>query len=123
MTIYKKHPDGSMDLEVNCSTDGIEACILNGLYVQDNDTIYVNVTCTDICYYDMLAYWSASTPLVPENPLVLNFEESAYAKLFVIDFTKFEYSQVQVILQAETFLTASSPIHMVANFGRKTPTL
>lgn len=73
---------------MNCTTDGIEMCFLNSLYVQSNDTVYVNVSCTDVCKYDILAYWSASTPLLVDKPLVLDFEESAYAKMFVVDFSK-----------------------------------
>jgi hypothetical protein len=41
--------------------------------------------------------------------------------LFLVDFSKVEFTQAQVILQAETFLEASSPILLVANFGKKKP--
>jgi hypothetical protein len=83
--------------------------------------VYINITCQDLCLYDLIAYWSSSTPITPDQPIVLDFQESAYAKLFVVDFSKFEFKQAQVILEAETFLEATSPIHLVASFGRKTP--
>lgn len=100
MKIFKLKADGTVDIEVNCLTDGIEACILNSADIVQNDTIRINVTCTEICKYDIFAYWSGSTPLVPDRPLILNFEESAYAKLFVVDFSKEDFKQAQVILQA-----------------------
>jgi hypothetical protein len=73
MVIYKKKADGTNDFEVNCSTEGIDECSLNALFIQNNDTIYLNVSCNDTCKYDLMAYWSNSTTLTLEQPLTLNF--------------------------------------------------
>jgi hypothetical protein len=101
---------------------GIDTCLINSAYIVPNDTIFIDVKCNDVCLYDFVAYWSPSYPLTPDKSLVLNFEESAYAKLFSLDVSKAEFEQLQIILMAETFLTATSPIRMFANFGKKPPT-
>lgn len=120
--LYKKRTDGSTDLEVVCTELGIDTCLINSGYVIKDDTIFIDVKCPDVCLYDFVAYWSPSFPLTPDKPLVLNFEESAYAKLFLLDVSKFDFEQLQIILMAETFLTATSPVRMFANFGKKPPT-
>lgn len=120
--LYKKRTDGSLDLEVICTELGIDTCLINSGYIQTDDTIYVDVKCPKVCLYDFTAYWSPSFPLTPNKPLVLNFEDSAYAKLFSLDVSKEDYEQLQLILQAETFLTATSPVRLFANFGKKPPT-
>lgn len=89
--LYKKKLDGTIDLEVFCTELGIDTCLINSGYLNKDDTLYVDVKCTEVCLYDFVAYWSQSFPLTPDKPLVLNFEEAAYAKLFSLDVSKLEF--------------------------------
>jgi hypothetical protein len=44
--LYKKRPSGEIDLEIHCNELGIDTCLINSGYIQQNDTIYIDVKCT-----------------------------------------------------------------------------
>jgi hypothetical protein len=66
-------------------------------------------------------YWSETYPIVINRGLRIDFEHEAYAKVFSLDLTNYTFTELRILLRAESFLAGTSPIKMVANYGTKTP--
>lgn len=108
---------------MKCSETGVDACLIGRNRLYDNDKVYIDVKCVDACEYDVKAYWSESFPLTLGKTVVLNFESDAYAKVFTLDLEGKEFEELRVILTAQSMLVWSSPIHLLANYGKVAPTV
>lgn len=121
--IYKLDEKGTESLSVKCSETGVDSCSIGRNRIYDNDTIYIDVKCQDACEYDIKAYWSESFRLALDKPIVLNFEHDAYAKGFTLDLEGKEFEELRIVLTAQNMLVSTSPVHLLANFGKVVPTI
>lgn len=123
LRVYKLDSAGKETLSVNCTEVGVDACLIGRNKIYDKDKVYVELKCFDDCQYDIHVYWSESTPLTPNNTLILDFEKEAYAKVFTLNLEKETFEELRILLTAPMNLASSAPVHMVANYGKSTPTV
>ena len=67
--------------------------------------------------FDLETYWSTTYPMHIDKPLIMDFEQDAYAKLFHLDITNKDFKELRIQLTTKTILIGDAPIHLYANLG------
>ena len=87
------------------------------------ESIQAKVTCEESCKFTLSAAISGKYRLELDKPITLDFENTAYSKLFTIDTSDlFDFKRLQVILKPKGFLSFNAPIRMYASKGDNIPT-
>ena len=103
-----------------CDTNnGLDSCFLtNKNFDYKTEQIQARVTCDERCKFVISAEISAKYKLTLDKPVELDFENTAYSKLFTIDTNDlFDFKRLQVILKPKGFLSFNAPIRIYANKG------
>lgn len=108
-----------------CDTvSGLDSCFLTSSnFDYKTETIQARVTCEEYCKFNISAEVSAKYKLEPDKVLQLDFENTAYSKLFSLDTSQlFDFKRLQIILKPKGFLSFNAPIRLYANKGEAIPT-
>ena len=103
-----------------CDTNnGLDSCFLtNNNFDYKTEQIQARVTCEERCKFVISAEISAKYKLTLDKSVEMDFENTAYSKLFTIDTNDLiDFKRLQVILKPKGFLSFNAPIIMYANKG------
>ncbi len=56
------------------------------------------------------------------KPFKLDFEDSAYSKVFTLDTTGEEFYELRILLEPKGFISYGEPVILLANYGKEIPT-
>ena len=64
-----------------------------------------------------MAEVDSSSKLKPNQVLQLDFQNTAYSKIFTFNTSGLDFDELRIILKPQFFLSYPEPIELLANFG------
>jgi hypothetical protein len=103
---------------------GVDSCFFtNKQFDYATEDIHVNVRCMGACKFKISAEISEPYKVKPGESVKMDFENTAYSKVFQVDTrNRDDFDQLRIILRPEGFLQFGAPIGLYVNRGHAIPT-
>jgi hypothetical protein len=103
---------------------GVDSCFLTSKqFKYQTEQIHVRIRCRGPCKYKLSAEISTPFKITPGKTVKMDFENTAYSKVFTLDTSKeTKFDQLRIVLRPEGFLQFPAPIGLYLNQDESIPT-
>jgi hypothetical protein len=100
-----------------------DACFIkNSDFDYQTEKLRLTIECREQCQFNLFTSIDYSYPLDLNKPFQLDFENTAYSKIFTLNTEGTDFFELRILLIPRGFIKYGEPIVLMANFGSEVPT-